>query len=152
MTIHNGNISKNFSYSDFEKSRTSKAQDINNVIPSQEEKDAVRELTLTVLQPLRDAWRKPLTINSGYRCPSLNTAVGGAPMSQHTKGEAADISTDNPCRLAQLVRDLRLPFDQMIVYQNFVHISHKKGGPQRGQVFYRLVDSHHRRIKIYEKK
>lgn len=131
-----GTISKNFSYAEFEASPTAKAKGIINVISTFEIRDAVRELTLTVLQPLRDAWGEPLHINSGYRCPKLNAAVGGAPTSQHTKGEAADIHADHPIRLAQLAYNLGLPYDQMIIYPTFVHFSHKKGGPQRRQLLY----------------
>lgn len=131
-----GTISKNFSYSEFEASPTAKKYGIINVISTFEVRDAVRELTLTVLQPLRDAWGEPLHINSGYRCPRLNAAVGGAATSQHVKGEAADIKAPNPIKLAQLAYDLDLPYDQMIIYPTFVHFSHKKGGPQRHQLLY----------------
>ena len=131
-----GTISKNFSYREFEESETAKARGILNVITSFEVRDAVRELVLTVLQPLRDAWGEPLHVNSGYRCPKLNAAVGGAAASQHVKGEAADIKAPNPIKLAQLAYDLDLPYDQMIIYPTFVHFSHKKGGPQRHQLLY----------------
>lgn len=131
-----GTISKNFSYREFEESETAKAQGITNVISSFEIRDAIRELTNTVLQPLRDAWGQPLHINSGYRCPKLNAAVGGAATSQHTKGEAADIKAEHPVKLAQLAYDLGLPYDQMIIYPTFVHFSHKLHGEQRRQVLY----------------
>lgn len=133
-----GTISKNFSYREFEESETAKKYGINNTITSFEVRDAVRELVLTVLQPLRDAWGEPLHINSGYRCPMLNShpTIGGAATSQHVKGEAADIKAPNPIKLAQLAYDLGLPYDQMIIYPTFVHFSHKKGGPQRGQLLY----------------
>ena len=131
-----GTISKNFSYREFEESKTAKDRGIINAITTFEVRNAVRELTLEVLQPLRDAWGKALHINSGYRCPQLNAAVGGAATSQHTKGEAADVKADDPLALAQLVHDLGLPYDQMILYPTFVHISHKLGGPQRKRILY----------------
>lgn len=131
-----GTISKNFSYREFEESETAKARGITNVISSFEIRDAIRELTNTVLQPLRDAWGLPLHVNSGYRCPKLNAAVGGAATSQHTKGEAADIKAEHPVKLAQLAYDLGLPYDQMIIYPTFVHFSHKLHGEQRRQVLY----------------
>ena len=55
---------------------------------------AVRLTTLVthVLDPLREMYGKPITVNSGYRCPQLNAAVGGAKTSQHMRGEAADIT------------------------------------------------------------
>ncbi|MDE7127672.1 MAG: hypothetical protein K2O58_07250 [Bacteroidales bacterium] len=91
---------------------------------------------MNVLQPLRDRCGTPLKINSGFRCPELNTAVGGAPASQHLRGEAADIAFAEPYRLALMVLELGLPFDQMILYPSFLHISHKKTGVQRRQVLY----------------
>ena len=131
-----GTVSRNFSYSEFEASDTAKRLGIVNAITAVEVREAVRELVLTVLQPLRDDWGLPLHVNSGYRCPALNKAVGGVATSQHVKGEAADIKADNPITLAQLAYDMHLPYDQMIIYPTFVHFSHKKGGPQRGNILY----------------
>lgn len=79
---------------------------------------------------------KPEHINSGYRCPELNAAVGGVPTSQHVKGEAADIACSEPHKLAQLACDLGLPFDQLILYPTFVHFSHRLDGNQRKKVLY----------------
>ncbi len=76
-----GTISKNFSYKEFEESETAERKGIANVINTTEIRDSVKALVLNVLQPLRDAWGKPLHINSGYRCPALNEAVGGVPTS-----------------------------------------------------------------------
>ena len=45
------------------------------------------------LQVLRDYLNTPLKINSGYRSPAHNKAVGGASKSQHMLGKAADISS-----------------------------------------------------------
>ena len=131
-----GTISKDFSYSEFERSATADRHGITNVITSFEVRDAVKALAEEVLQPLRDAWGKPLKINSGYRCPELNRLVGGAETSQHLKGEAADVSCDNPSELARLAKRLDLPYDQMILYPAFVHFSHKLDGSQRGETLY----------------
>jgi zinc D-Ala-D-Ala carboxypeptidase len=47
------------------------------------------------LQPVRDHFGKPVkTVNSGYRCPESNAAVGGSKTSDHCKGQAADIEID----------------------------------------------------------
>ena len=131
-----GTISKNFSYREFEESPTASRLGISNVITSFQVRDAIHALTLTVLQPLRDAWGEALHINSGYRCPALNAAVGGTIGSQHLKGEAADIKAARPIKLAQLAYDLGLPYDQMIIYPTFVHFSHKLSGAQRRQILY----------------
>ena len=131
-----GTISKNFSYREFEASNKADEKGICNVITTFEVRDAVKALVDTVLQPLRDAWGKPLHINSGYRCPELNREVGGMPTSQHVKGEAADVACDKPVELARLAKALRLPYDQMILYPTFVHFSHRLKGQQRGQTLY----------------
>ena len=131
-----GTISENFSYSEFERSSVADHYGITNVITSFEVRDSVKALVEEVLQPLRDAWGKPLKINSGYRCPELNRLVGGAETSQHLKGEAADVACDNPLELARLAKNLNLPYDQMILYPSFAHISHRLDGSQRGQILY----------------
>lgn len=131
-----GNISTNFSYREFERSSVADHNGIINVIISTEVRNSVKALVEDVLQPLRDAWREPLTVNSGYRCPELNDLVGGEKTSQHLKGEAADIGTTFPVELARLAKRLRLPYDQVIIYPTFVHISHKLHGRQRREMFY----------------
>lgn len=135
-TMKMGTISKNFNFFEFEESETARKRRINNVITSKEVRDSIKALVENVLQPLRDAWGKPLRINSGYRCPELNAAVGGVPTSQHVKGEAADIACSEPKKLAQLACDLGLPFDQLILYPTFVHFSHRLDGNQRKEVLY----------------
>ena len=131
-----GTISKDFSYREFEASVIANKNDICNVITTTSVRDAIYQLVIEVLQPLRDAWGEPLHINSGYRCKELNELVGGVPTSQHVNGEAADIAADNPYELACLARNLKLPYDQMILYPTFVHFSHKLNGEQRGQILY----------------
>ena len=96
-----GTISKNFSYSEFERSETAEKKGIVNVIATARVRDSIQALVLNVLQPLRTALGVEMHINSGYRCPELNEAVGGVPTSQHMKGEAADIATPTPLRLAR---------------------------------------------------
>lgn len=131
-----GTITKDFSYREFERSEVADAKHICNVITSFEVRDSILALAENVLQPLRDAWGKPLKVNSGYRCKALNAAVGGAPTSQHVKGEAADIAAGDPVKLARLAVKLGLAFDQMILYPTFVHFSHRLNGEQRGQICY----------------
>ena len=131
-----GTISKNFSYMEFEASDKADEKGICNVITSFEVRDAIKALVDTVLQPLRDAWGKPLHINSGYRCPELNKAVGGVPTSAHQYGQAADVACDKPVELARLAASMHLPYDQMILYPTFVHFSHRLMGKQRGQTLY----------------
>ena len=129
-----GTITKNFSWEEFERSNKADELGIDNAIPDENVADNIRALVFNVLQPLRDACGHPLRVNSGYRSKALNKAVKGAANSQHTRGEAADIHEDNPFTLAWLVLHIGLPFDQLILYDTFIHLSHKRNGPQRGQI------------------
>ena len=133
-----GDISKNFSYIEFIRSTQGEKAGIDNRIPTAVIADSIQELTLTVLQPLRDSLCAPLEINSGYRCAKLNDLLGGAKTSQHRKGEAADIRSSffTPIDIARRIVSLQLPFDQLILYPTFVHVSHKYNGKQRGQILY----------------
>ena len=130
-----GTVSKNFDYKEFEKSETAARLHINNVITTSLVRDNVKALVDNVLQPLRDAWGKPLHINSGYRSMKLNEAVGGVPTSQHIMGQAADVRCSDPLALARLVKKLGLEFDQMILYPTFVHLSYHEGR-NRNKILY----------------
>lgn len=83
-------LTPHFMLSEFVKSSTASAQKIDNT-PSKEVMGNLKTLCEQVLEPLRQHFGVPIEINSGYRCPALNRAVGGAVNSQHMTGEAADI-------------------------------------------------------------
>lgn len=110
----------------------------NRPIPNHPTQDVVRcleELVQHVLDPAREALGVPIRVNSGFRCERLNRAVGGAATSQHTKGEAADITTgskEGNKRLFELIRDT-LPFDQLIDEKDFtwVHVSYRHGNNRK---------------------
>lgn len=84
-------FTKNFSYDELIASATAKRLGLDNT-PNEQEKEKLRKLAEDVLQPIRDAWRSPIVVNSGYRAEAVNKAVGGAKNSQHRLGEAADIT------------------------------------------------------------
>ena len=82
----------------------------------------------TILDPLRKAYGKPIYVTSGFRCATLNKAVGGVSTSQHLTGCAADIDAGSMAKnrdLAVLITKLNLPFCQLIDEKNYawVHIS-----------------------------
>lgn len=129
-------LSRNFEWKEFTKSDTAARLHIINEITDWDVRDNIKALVENLLQPLRDVWGGPLFINSGYRCPELNKAVGGVPTSQHCLGQASDVGVTDPYALAKLAKKMRLPYDQMIVYPSFVHFSHKREGENRGQILY----------------
>ena len=68
-----------------------------------------------VLQPLRDKFGSAIIVNSGYRSPAVNKAVGGVPTSQHVRGEAADITAGSKERNKRLFEILKtIEVDQTI--------------------------------------
>ena len=110
------------------RSETARKHRIDNT-PQPVARKNITALVDNVLDPLREAWGKPITVNSGYRSPALNRLVRGVSTSQHLTGEAADITTGNKidnAKLFQLAIDLKLPYDQLIDEQNFswLHISY----------------------------
>ena len=121
-------LSPNFSLEEMTFSQTAARLGIENV-PSQSQIDAMRNLCVAVLQPLRRALGQPIVITSGFRSHAFNRAVNGAVDSQHMRGEAADIicpamSVDS---LFKSVLTERIPFDQLIheggSQSAWVHIS-----------------------------
>ena len=132
-------LSKNFNLSEFVKTSTG----IENV-PGETEIRNLELLCQKILQPLRDAVGKPITITSGYRSPLVNSNVkGSSKTSQHMKGQAADFMIEGMTNqeIIDLVRKLKLPYDQIIDEQlwkwspvsgwrlaKWVHVSYNLSG------------------------
>lgn len=83
-------LTANFSLAEMVKSETALRHGLENV-PGPQEIENLRNLCTYVLQPLRDAYQRGIKVNSGYRAPDVNAAVGGSRTSDHCKGQAADI-------------------------------------------------------------
>lgn len=121
---------KYFSIKEMTKSNTATAEGIDNT-PDQTITNNLIKLIEAVLDPLREWYGKPITVNSGYRCEALNKAIGGAKSSQHMLGEAADItvgSKEENEKLFNYIKD-NLEFDQLINESDFswVHVSYREG-------------------------
>lgn len=123
-------MGKYFSIAELTKSETANRRKINNK-PTKEVENCLNQLIDNILDPLRKAYGQPIIVSSGYRCPELNKAVGGARTSQHTFGQAADIHTKSNSKesnkqLFELIKQLKLPFDQLINEYNYswVHVSY----------------------------
>jgi uncharacterized protein YcbK (DUF882 family) len=68
------------------------------------------------LESLRALLGKPISINSAYRSPEVNTAIRGSKTSQHCHGTAADIRVSGmvPDQVVKRIIASTLPFDQVI--------------------------------------
>lgn len=77
-----------------------------------------------VLQKIRDHFKTPVDINSAYRTPAKNKAVGGATYSQHLYGAAADIKVRGvkPSLVASYAETLMPKKGGIGIYSTFVHI------------------------------
>lgn len=105
--------------------------------PTSEAISNLDDLVTNVLDKLRDEWGRPIIVTSGYRCKELNAAVGGARNSQHLKGQAADIVSDDFDEFRRFVRRWCKDneFDQCIFEHSgckeWVHISFNRGRNRR---------------------
>ena len=132
MLESNNQLSKNFTLEEFTRSATAQRLNIDNT-PKPIHIDNMRHLCNNLLEPLRKVFG-PIIITSGFRSPRLNAAVGGTLLSQHIKGEAADISIVSARqgqKMLEWIRD-NLLFDQLILEHSttgsslWLHVSLKK--------------------------
>ena len=127
-------LSANFTLAEFTKSQTATRKGLDNT-PGDEHLENAKKLFENVVQKVRDNFGVTV-INSGYRGPALNEAVGGSNKSQHCKGEAVDIecpgtSNYDVCKWIEG----NLDFDQLILEfytpgipdSGWVHVSYKHG-------------------------
>jgi len=131
---------KYFTIEELTKSDTATRRGIDNT-PTEEAKRNLTTLVDKVLDPLRAAWGAPIVVNSGYRCPALNEAVGGSKTSDHMTGRAADIEAADRtpasnARLFALAQSLGISFDQLIDESNmsWVHVSYRSEAENRKQI------------------
>jgi len=125
-------LSKNFSLKEMTKSQTALRRGIENE-PGEEEQANLQQLCEQVLQKVRDHFGKPVNVNSGYRSPELNSAIGGSTTSDHCKGMAADIEIpgvsnyqlaewiENNCEFRQLILEFYTPG---VPDSGWVHVSY----------------------------
>ena len=125
-------ISEHISYKEGVYSITATRRGIDNT-PNNEQLKNMELIADEVFEPLRNYVGGPIKINSFFRCPELNTAIGGSSKSQHCKGQAIDIDdTYGRMTNAEMYHWIKeyLEFDQMIWEfgdddnPNWIHISY----------------------------
>lgn len=140
-------LTPHFKLSEFTKSSTATARHIDNT-PNDEQIANLKALCENVLEPLRNHFNVPIIIGSGFRCPKLNKAVGGAANSQHQYGEAADIHIPDEAtgkRWFVWLMD-NVPFHQLIWEKStpssthhWIHVAFKRNSTNKQQVIQNLV-------------
>lgn len=125
------NALKYFTINELIRSTQAKKQRISNY-PNEEQEKNLHALIMNVLDPLREAFGKPIYVNSGFRCEELNVAVGGVKNSHHLCNggyAAADLNTHTKKgnrKIFELAQELDLPFCQLIDEKNatWIHTSY----------------------------
>ena len=72
------------------------------MLPPDVEENEKYDILFRIFASIREAWGKPIVINSGFRCPLHNAYIGGSPISVHLFGLALDLD----CRDEEEVIDL----------------------------------------------
>jgi uncharacterized protein YcbK (DUF882 family) len=126
-------ISEHITYDEATLSPTAIRNGISNQ-PNDQELSNMKLVAENCFEPLRKMWGKPIKVNSFFRSQSLNQLVGGSPLSQHTKGQAIDITTGTKTENKKLFELAKtLDFDQLINEYDFswLHISFKASGNRK---------------------
>ena len=146
-------LSANFSLEEMTKSQVALRNGIPNN-PNATQIDALRELCLNVLQPIRSYFNKPVTVSSGFRSCELCIAINSSINSQHTKGEAADIEIiglDNK-ELFDYIKN-NIDFDQMILEfysggnSGWLHVSYVSQKKNRKQTLKAYRDDETQKVR-----
>ena len=135
-------LSKHLSLAEVTRSESAKRNGISNQ-PTVEHLNNFKLLAEKVFEPIREHFKVPIHISSGYRSLALNKKIGGSSSSQHCSGEAIDIDMDGTSITNKQVFDFikqHLEFDQLIwefgttSNPDWVHVSYESTGKQRKQV------------------
>ena len=146
-------LSANFTLEEMTKSQVALRQGINNN-PNATQIDALKELCINVLQPIRSYFDKPVIISSGFRSCELCIAIGSSIHSQHSKGEAADfeiVGVDNKDLFDYIKNNIE--FDQMILefYEGgnsgWVHVSYVSSKENRKQTLRAYRDEETQKVR-----
>jgi|TARA_R100001224_G_scaffold100481_1_gene71667 zinc D-Ala-D-Ala carboxypeptidase len=149
-------ISKHISDKEGVYSRTALRLDIDNT-PTKEHKQNMVKLAEEVFEPLRAYVGGPIKINSFYRSPKLNKAIGGSTKSQHCNGQAIDIDdTFGRCTNAEMFEFIKkhLDFDQIIwefgdnKNPNWVHVSYVSPQENRNRCLKAYKENNKTKYKI----
>ena len=137
-------LSEHLDLSEVTRSETAKRNGISNM-PTEQHIANFKLLAENVFEPIRNNFRCPIHISSGYRSIELNRAIKGSLTSQHCQGEAIDIDMDGSANgvtnkmVFDYIKD-NLEFDQLIwefgtaSNPDWVHVSYESTGKQRKQI------------------
>lgn len=152
-------ISEYLDLSEVIRSESAKRNGISNM-PTEAHIANLKLLAEKVFEPIRNNFRCPIIISSGYRSKELNAKVGGSATSQHSSGEAIDIDMDGTPNgvTNKMIFDYiykNLEFDQLIwefgtnENPDWVHVSYESTGKQRKQALKAYKENGKTKYKPY---
>ncbi len=131
-------LSPHFTWLEAKKSRTADCKGIDNNIPGELHVNLGRSAQF--MECVRSVLGgRPIYVSSWYRCPELNTAIGGHKNSAHKKGLGIDFRAPPDLLLADvfdMIAKSDLPFDQLIIERTksgsaWIHVGLSVGKPRR---------------------
>lgn len=152
-------ISEHLDLSELIRSESAKRNGISNM-PTEAHIANLKLLAEKIFEPIRNNFRCPIHVSSGYRSKELNTKIGGATTSQHSSGEAIDLDMDGTPNgvTNKMIFDYiykNLDFDQLIwefgtsENPDWVHVSYESTGKQRKQVLKAYKENGKTKYKPY---
>lgn len=136
-------LTKNFWLSELTRSQTASRYGIPNQ-PNSAQLKNLKTVAEQILQPVRDHFRHPVVVSSGFRSPLLNARIGGSKASQHCFGQAVDFEIPGlPNKeVAQWIRT-NLSYDQLILEfydgknpnSGWIHCSYVDNNRKQAMVF-----------------
>lgn len=152
-------LSEHLDLSEVIRSESAKRNGLSNM-PIEAHIKNLKLLAENIFQPIRNNFRCPIHISSGYRSIELNKAIKGSLTSQHCTGEALDIDMDGTPNgvtnkmVFDYIKD-NLDFDQLIWEfgndnnPDWVHVSYESTGKQRKQVLKAIRKNGKTQYKTY---
>ena len=149
-------ISKHISYKEGAYSNTAIRRGIDNN-PDSKQLQNMKLIAEKVFEPLREHVGGPIKINSFFRCPELNKAIGGSSKSQHCHGQAMDIDDTygkmSNSDMYDWIKE-NLDFDQMIwefgsdENPAWVHVSYVSSALNRNRCLKAYKDNGKTKYKV----
>lgn len=118
------------------RSATATSKKLDNNLSEESHWESLKRLGVEVYDPIYDYFKGNIKVNSCYRSPIVNTAVGGSKTSQHCKGQAIDIDAIPPCQNREIIEYAlkNMVYDQLIweygdnSNPDWAHVSIKESG------------------------
>ena len=149
-------ISNHISYKEGVYSNTATRRGIDNT-PNEEQLANMHLIATEVFEPLRAYVAGPIKINSFFRSPKLNTAIGGSSRSQHCKGQAIDLDDtfgrSTNAEMYEFIKE-HLDFDQIIwefgddENPAWVHVSYVSPEKNRNRCLLAYKDNKKTKYKV----